>query len=221
MTRIFRICWDDFINGYIISGWPLSLSFFGAWRLCPRQYLNASTPVIDLITSLYSSLVETRSRTFRANPPSRKPLTKGNMAQANFTIRNSTETQVFTSTTVLWYLVPILRVGIRGWATHLPVCSTNTNFLSSKTHECLLVRPLHWKYRTSSYSHLGGNWCWNAGLWRRHDRSAWAISAWSYPAYLWGTGYSLDILWPAIIIGAPLERRNLVILASHYREMMW
>ena len=32
--------------------------------------------------------------------------------------------------------------------------------------------------------------CWNAGLWRRHDRSAWAISAWSYPAYLWGKGDS-------------------------------
>ncbi len=28
--------------------------------------------------------------------------------------------------------------------------------------------------------------CWNAGLWRRHDRLVWAISAWSYPAHLWG-----------------------------------
>lgn len=30
------------------------------------------------------------------------------------------------------------------------------------------------------------NKCWNAGMWWRHDLSAWAISVWSYPACFWG-----------------------------------
>ena len=44
------------------------------------------------------------------------------------------------------------------------------------------------KTKPQQTKHLDRNFCWNAGLWRRHDhdRSAWAISAWVIPAYFVG-----------------------------------